>query len=489
VRDETAARLARRAGQAAVLSQARAWRLAWRLARRARRRRAGARLNAAQRDYLIGHLARRRDWDGLWRLVQELPLAPAVATVRLIDDGWGPADDRGRAMLRGLARADPDTIGRASQALAAPTTVGIDLDDVPTHGAFSPDGRQLLVATVRDGRYSGCRVFDLPGGTLVERHDYQGTLPPASAVHLGAALVLVGRGPDTWELIRYSEGRPHVLHRSRRPLTVAAYPGASHPGGFVVLEQEEARWRLEFRNAAGEALRDVPLDYPLSPPNEVRVTVDPGSGRLAVTGADLWIIDPDGVGVLARTPPTTAITAACFAGPDRVAVIDAGGQIRLYRLARRRLEVQASAPAQPGLSRSEIVAIPQRDEIAVRRDQQVRYLNALTLTEVTGRRDLGGRPGTALWGSADGRSQALGGRKPDGRGFARVIWGGHPRVTALADRPIGAMTPGDLSVAEAALRGPVASATARPFLHLLRECLRHGVVTDAGVLADSEPAC
>jgi hypothetical protein len=65
---------------------------------------------------------------------------------------------------------------------------------------------------------------------------------------------------------------------------------------------------------------------------------------------------------------------------------------------------------------------------------------------------------------------------------------GHPSVTALADRPIGAMTAGDLSPAEAALRGPIAGVAARPFLHLLRECLRHrGDVGEPGLLADSEP--
>jgi hypothetical protein len=443
-------------------------------------RRAGARLTAGQRDYLTGHLARRRDWAGLWRLIQDLPLAEAVGAVRLLDGGWSPADDPGRALLRRLARADPDTIATAAQALAAPTAVSIDLDDVPTHGSFSPNGRQLLVATERGGRYSGCRVFELPGGTLVERHDYQGILPPASVLHLGAALLLVGRRPDGGcELVRYSEGRPQVLHRGPGPMTAASYPGASgasYPGasaGCVVLDRPGPGWRLGFRDAVGAALRDVALDYPPSPPEEVRVAVDPGSGRLAVTGACLWVIGPDGAGVLGRTPPAPSITAACFPAAGHVAAIDTTGQIRLYRLARQRLELRASTASQPGLARGEIVAIPQRGEIAVRGGPEVRYLNAASLTDVTGGRNLADGSGTALWGSADGRSHAAGGRHPDGRGFVHVIWGGHPRVTALADRPIGGMTAGDLSLAEAALRGPITGVAARPFLHLLRECVRH----------------
>lgn len=411
--------------------------------------------------------------------------------MRRLDDGWSPADEGGRALLRRLARADPDAISRARRALVAPTAVHIGLDDVPTHGSFSPDGRQLLVATERGGRYSGCRVFELPGGTLVERHDYHGALPPVSVVHLGAAFLVVSRLAQTWELVRYSQGRPHVLYQSPRPLTAAAYPGAS--AGFVVLEQGGGRLRLGFRDAAGVALRDVALDHPPSPLDDARVAVDPGSGRLAVTGACLSIIRPDGAGVLARTRPPTGITAACFVGPDQVAAIDTTGQIRLYRLARRRLELRASVAGQGG----EILAIPRRGEIAVRSGQRVRYLNAKTLAEersdgADDQQDLAGRRGTVLWGSADGRCQALGGEHEDGRGFAHVIWGGHPRVIALADRPIGAMRPGDLSVAEVALRGPIAGVAARPFLHLLRECLRQRFAADVGVArlpADTEPAC
>jgi len=343
------------------------------------------------------------------------------------------------------------------------------------------------VATERGGRYSGCRVFELPGGTLVERHDYQGTLPPAGVVHLGAALLLVGRRPDgASELVRYSDGRPHVLHRSPGPMTVAPYPGASHPGashsaGFVVLDREGPGWRLGFRDTAGAALRDVPLDYPPSPPEDIRVAVDAGSGRLAVTGACLSIIGPDGADVLGRTPPAPAITAACFPPPDHAGRDrrDRPGQALPARAVPARAAGQHGESA--GTSARRHRRDTQRGEIAVRSGADVRYLNAASLTEVTRDRDPPAGQARRCGGSADGRSHAAGGRHPDGRGLVHVIWGGHASVTALADRPVGAMTASDLSLAEAALRGPIAGVAARPFLHLLQECLRHrGDAGEAG---------
>jgi len=190
--------------------------------------------------------------------------------------------------LRRLARADPDAIATAGRALAAPTTVSIDLDDV-AHPRLVLTGRagQLLVATERGGRYSGCRVFELPGGTLVERQRLPGHLAPGGR---GAPRRrLTARRPKgrtaraSWS--RYSDGRPHVLHRSPGPMTVAPYPGASHPGashpgGFVSSTGKGRDGGSGSATQAGAALREVPLDYPPSPPEDIRGAVDAGSGRL-----------------------------------------------------------------------------------------------------------------------------------------------------------------------------------------------------------------
>jgi hypothetical protein len=65
------------------------------------------------------------------------------------------------------------------------------------------------------------------------------------------------------------------------------------------------------------------------------------------------------------------------------------GLIRLYRLTRHGLELPASAAGQA--SRCDVVALPRRGEIAIRRGHQVIYLNAKTLADVTDQQDLADR--------------------------------------------------------------------------------------------------
>jgi hypothetical protein len=52
---------------------------------------------------------------------------------------------------------------------------------------------------------------------------------------------------------------------------------------------------------------------------------------------------------------------------------------------------------------------------------------------------------------------------------------------------MGGMTLGDLSLVQTALHGSLASLAARPFLTLLRECLRQRLAMDVA-LGDTRPA-
>jgi hypothetical protein len=429
----------------------------------------GAPLSAEESDYLTAQLADRRDWSGLWRLVRDLPLARAVAAARQFDDGWRPADERGRALFARLANADPRAVSTARDALAAPVVVNIEMDHVPTGGSFSPDGRRLLIATARGGRYSGCRILELPGGAPVERHDYNGKHAPPAVLHLGSAFFVVGmRGFTVWELVRYAAGQPEVTDWHHAPIFIAA-----HPSGFVLQKRDQP---VQLRDPRGEVTRKITVT-PV--PRQPRlVAADPGSGRLAMTGYPLLrIVDSDTRTVLASTVirPDRIIASACFLGPDRVALFSLEEAL-LYRLAGPELNPVGLERAAKGWGRP----VPLRAELAVLDGDRVRYLRADTLADVAEPREFAGRRGTALWGSADGRSHALGGSR-EGRGFVDVAWGGETAVTALADRPMGSMTLRDLAAATAAAAELAPSPAAWPFLQLLRQCLRHRFAMDVGV--------
>ncbi len=420
-------------------------------------------LTAEEGRYLASNLADRHDWPALWRLARNLPLAQAVTAMRLFGDGWRPDGDRGRALFGRLAGTDPGAVAGALSALEAPALIRIEMDDAPTRGSFSPDGRQLLVTTERSGRYSGCRVFELPGGTLTERHDYSGGRPPQAVLHLGEAFFVVGcRGFEVWELVRYAAGQPAVIDWHQGPIVVA-----QHPAGFVMEKWRLGGRRLRLYDARGEVTEEVTVSVADPGPGVHLVAADPGTGRLALRGTHLWILDSDWARVLARlrlrekTPSRIS-----FAGPEHVAVIDENEHAVVYDVLGNRTTILDDRES-PAYCRD---FVPLRDQIAVLCAGSVRYLKPGYFSDAHHRGPLYRASGQALWGSADGRSHALGGRR-DGHGFADVVWGGDAAIQELALRPMAGMGPDDLAAVTAALRDPVPGTKARPFLELLQACL------------------
>jgi hypothetical protein len=423
-----------------------------------------AALTAEEGRYLADHLASRRDWPALWQLARDLPLAEAVAAMRLFGDGWRPDDDRSRALFGLLAGADPGTVAGALSALEAPAFIRIEMDDVPSRGSFSPDSRQLLVATERGGCYSGCRVFDLPGGTLTERHDYRGGRPPQAVLHLGEAFFVVGcRGFEVWELVRYAAGQPAVIEWNREPIIVG-----QHPAGFVMEKWRLGGRRLRLYNARGEVAEEVTVSVADPEPGVHLAAADPGTGRLAMRGTHLWILDSDWAHVLAKLKlREKAPSRISFVGPEHVAVIDENEPAALYDWFGKRSTVSNSHTESPAYCRD---FVPLRGEIAVLDEGTVRYLQPGYFRNAYHLGPLHGASGQALWGSPDGRSHALGGRR-DGHGFADVVWGGDAAVQDLARRSMGEMGPDELAAVTAALHDPVPGAEGRPFLELLQACL------------------
>lgn len=120
-----------------------------------------------------------RDWAGLWRLVQEAPLADAVDVVRMIDENWRPASQRERDLYALLARAADDAdLWKSSSALSG------DRLEIKVQGdvlacARSASGGRLAVMTNGTGREDTISVYALPDWRLVTRHsltrhDYSG---------------------------------------------------------------------------------------------------------------------------------------------------------------------------------------------------------------------------------------------------------------------------------------------------------------------------
>ncbi|QFG21479.1 hypothetical protein [Actinomadura sp. WMMB 499] len=66
-------------------------------------------MSGEETRYLAGQLARRREWDDLWSLLQDLSLTAAVELVRLFD-GWTPRGDDERRLFALLREAEPESL-------------------------------------------------------------------------------------------------------------------------------------------------------------------------------------------------------------------------------------------------------------------------------------------------------------------------------------------------------------------------------------------
>lgn len=248
----------------------------------------GAPLTADERPYLAGQLAGRRDWPGLWRLIQDFPLAEAVAATRVFPGGWRPADEAEQRLLGLLAAASPDTITQVASGAARRVTVrDTFLDDI----AFSPDGSQLAVAE-RSGIIA---VYDIAGDRLI-RHYRTKRVGICQVLHLGDAVVHAepDEDKDLWHVVRNGwPGSREVLLTTH--LAVGPPALAHVPGGFAAAHWES----LWFGTAGGSGLRQVRLpDLGLAKLVH-QMTADPATGRLAVATvaspgmSQLTVLDAD----------------------------------------------------------------------------------------------------------------------------------------------------------------------------------------------------
>jgi hypothetical protein len=446
----------------------------------------------AERRYLAGELARRRDWPALWRLAQGLTLAEAIAAVRLIDPGWRPAGEPGRELLARLAEARLDTARPGKPAL---TTVRIETSGAYVRvGAFSPDVRRFaaVVSGLSGGGAPSWRVceFELPQGTMVAQHDYRPGRYPEGLLYIGGAIVVAGRRGSLADgrvfLDRFTGSSPDVL--AEFPAAMGGL--APYADGFVVLRQNWVRRReawagrhrerdtrdgpgeLLFCDPHGQTLRRISVWPGVAPVQQV--VVDPGSGRLLILGYEVVLCAPLGERVIARSWSPSSKACVCLLGPERFV---AGGfqTLQMWHLLGSRLVRQ---PMRRRVPRDHyvtgIVAVPQRGELAVlmtkglpEKPVFVRYFDAQTLTEAEGQYGLAGKTGHALWSSAQGSAHALA-----SAGSLDIAFATHP-LAPLVGRPMGDMTSSDLVAVAGSLGRHDQFPAERPALELLRACLEY----------------
>ena len=196
--------------------------------------------------------------------------------------------------------------------------------------------------------------------------------------------------------------------------------------------------RLRLCDARGEIIRDVTVRVADPGPGLHLAAADPRTGRLAIRGTYLWILDSDGISVLGKmrlresTPPRIS-----FLGPDDVAAVDATGRAVVYGVTGGlRLQVVANLPA---VCRD---FVPLRGETAVLHSGIVRYLKPEVFDDVRHSRPLAGsaarhcgaRPtaGPTRWAggaTATGSPTSSGAVTPPSRNSPSARWPGWARMT------------------------------------------------------------
>ncbi|MGP3970102.1 hypothetical protein [Streptomyces sp. 6N223] len=192
-------------------------------------------LSDQERAYLVRQLTERRDWDGLWRLTLQMPLAEAVEAAARVSGDWLPPGEDDRGLFQALRTADPRAVRDQVAALSSPVSrltpqTRISLRDLGL-GAwltfiddldFAPDGTQLAFAGghVNGGErvYGGVGIMDIASRAVSLSRVHSGLEHRVRQVrHLGADTVVALDVARKLHLCAGPEGRSY---RSDRPRMV-----------------------------------------------------------------------------------------------------------------------------------------------------------------------------------------------------------------------------------------------------------------------------
>ncbi|GGV01158.1 hypothetical protein GCM10010182_18290 [Actinomadura cremea] len=415
--------------------------------------------------YLAEQLAERRAWDDLWSLVLDVPISTGAALFSLFDR-WAPDGDDERGLFTLFREADRAAVaaglrdGGDALWTAAPRgrlRFRHSVDDV----SFAPDGPFLAVA----GRAGVAGVFDLRAARLVERYDWFDS-PVGCVLHVGNGVVLAGErgrgGAGPCRVVRCAGESDRTLHTGFGSVTSLAltgdgtFAGGTRDGDLLLGGADgdpvAARPVTDF----GLGLRQWPR----------RIVAHRGSGRLALLGRSVHLIDP-ATGHAVGAHPGRPVTEVAFTDADTVACADPKGwTVRLrvadgHRVPARHAQIQGCA----GLG-----VMPRTGQVVIAdRTGDLHFLSGATLAPVDVRRSPSGARPTGLTVSPGGEFLAA------GHGDGRIdLFDLRPReVPALVPRPVADLVPRDLGAVGAALANPAVTGRDRAVLELLDASLAH----------------
>jgi hypothetical protein len=424
--------------------------------------------------YLGEQYAEHGEWDRLWRLALDAPLADAVALARHFT-GWSPPDDAGRALLGRLAAITPGTIEEAGTRLLAARRVDLQgYFEPPKYVAFAADNSRVVMA----GKFSRYPPADLTGVDFTLRAAFH--LPSGKRSELGRPrdvplLAQVG-GLGDHELIR-DTGADAEHGGSHLALT----RGVPYQRGYLVRGESVSgeygawmSWGLPPTPVTPDML-GLPNNlagWPLS----VEITADPANNALAAYGPRLLVLR-DGRGS-ARARETDladagAITDAVFCGPERLITVSRRSEhdwvVDELRCWRREGDLLVPGPTRkPGLDFWHLAALPACNLVIA----GGRWFAADTLQEIEapyGLRTGRGISQRAVWASPDGNYLAVRTHKYEPgsqrlRGGSLEIYDiGSAAELRLLRAPMGDATPADLDALDGA---------SSDVIDLLRACLR-----------------
>ena len=431
-----------------------------------------------ERQYLTDQLASRGDWERLWRLARDLPLAGAVSAVSRIGGGWRPADEAQVHLFALLARTRAEAVADAAAGVVAHIPAGRWLvSDI----SFAADRSALAMATVAPAVRGWADLHKLPGGRRVWRHS---TYTLHRVIRLAGAVVCLEGNPwvraGLYRLVRYRHEGHETLWSGNQIPWLAPFPGGfllAQPGS-TTLWFGAAEGRL-VRHAEVSGLHQDWADDQLS-----SLGSEPVTGRLAIalrhgTGSVLAVLEAD-LQVIGHIVIDNYFSYSggyphenwlVFCGPDRLVTLGGDRALRSWKVAPG-LPEEARAACSPCRG---VTALPRTGQVVLNhRKAQPTWLDARTLGAAPCPPGL--RSARRVWASGDGEYAA--GQRDDGDLTVHDLR--FDEIARLLALPMADVSPVDLR-AVAAAQAVDPHSEAGQVIGVLAECLRYRFGADVAV--------